>query len=764
MDRNGGPSIDDTPVEGPDAPAEELELQRELVPALSDEAEQDLLRLILRDQVAALQDRGEWEARLAEWEDAYYNRVPDKTFPWVGASNFHVPITMMGVETFKPRLVEGVLGQKPPIFVIPSKQADEGRKETVEAFLNWQIQTDLPIQSLVTQAAHLYLQPGIVIAKTYWKVIRTVRRSIQEFPSDAALDDVLKALFGDAAPTDIESTGPLTWEGTVPGTAQSVSPAHVSVKAKFLERGLQMLVDREEVVERPAIDLIEAIDFITPAHGGAEVADLPWCQHRMWLYEEDLRERARAGRFDPDRVEALIEQLGPSGGSLTQLDAAAYREIAASTEGVVNAGPSDVRREQYEILEDYRRYDIDDDGQLEEIVTWVAPALSDGILGWDYLDNVYAHGRRPFRVGRYFPIPFRFLGLSFAEVVKGIQDEINAIHNQRVDYGTLQNVPFYFYRASSTTFPTTVALKPGEGMPVDNPQQDILFPKWQGTPAWGFQEEAGLMQTFERLSGLTDLSLGRQPNRVGATRTAAGTQTLLSEAGLRFKVALQGFQTFWIGVFADILALDQHYLPPEVEFRVVGRLPSMLRLKDRLELRGSYDLRLASTSETLNRDQMRQDASTIFQLLLNPALMQGGLVGLKGVRRAANDLLRAYGKDPEFYLEDVVIIRDPVEELMMMASGQIVVPSPGEDVQAHLAAHQQQLADPALPVEVRQRLLQHLQETQQLQMAQQMAAALPQRGGPSATGQQAMNAEQGRQPQIATPPTAPPAVEPEPAL
>src|SRR6185436_3427792 len=101
----------------------------------------------------------------------------------------------------------------------------------------------------------------------------------------------------------------------------------------------------------------------------------------------------------------------------------------------------------------------------------------------------------------------------------------------------------------------------------------------------------------ERLSGLTDLSLGRQPNRVGATRTAKGTQTLLNEAGLRFKVALQGFQSFWISVFSDILALDQHYLPPKVEFRVTGRLPTRIVLNDRLELRGKYDLRLASTSE-----------------------------------------------------------------------------------------------------------------------------------------------------------------------
>src|SRR5262249_3224690 len=142
-------------------------------------------------------------------------------------------------------------------------------------------------------------------------------------------------------------------------------------------------------------------------------------------------------------------------------------------------GPSNARREQYEVLEQYRRWDIDGDGIDEEIVIWKAKDLHGRILGWDYLENVHAHGRRPIRIGKYFPIPFRAYGLPLAEVVKGIQDEINAIHNQKVDYGTIQNMPFFFYRASSTMPQINMQLKPGNGVPIDNPQQDVLFPKWQ---------------------------------------------------------------------------------------------------------------------------------------------------------------------------------------------------------------------------------------------------------------------------------------------
>ena len=99
----------------------------------------DLAFRILSDYRSCLMDRSEWERRLAEWDNQYYNKVEPKSFPWDGAANFHVPITMMGVETYKPRLVEGVMGQTPPIMVVPATGALEKKKDLVESFLNWQV-------------------------------------------------------------------------------------------------------------------------------------------------------------------------------------------------------------------------------------------------------------------------------------------------------------------------------------------------------------------------------------------------------------------------------------------------------------------------------------------------------------------------------------------------------------------------------------------------------------------------------------------------
>jgi len=149
---------------------------------------------------------------------------------------------------------------------------------------------------------------------------------------------------------------------------------------------------------------------------------------------------------------------------------------------------------------------------------------------------------------------------------------------------------------------------------------------------------------------------------------------------------------------------------------------------------------------------MRQDATVIMQAVMNPAMLQSGIIGKKGVRKATEDLLKAYGKDPEFYLEPDSVVRGPIEELMMFAVGQYVSPTMGENIQMHLMAHKQALEDPNVPIEVKKLIQRHIQETIQLQQTQQMATMMQGPGaGRPPVGQQAQNAMTGAQPQPMNP-------------
>jgi len=742
------------PVEAKE-PEDRDELLDELLPTLDAVVEKDLRDAVISEIKDALQDRQEWEARHGEWDDQYHGRLPKKNFPWPGSSNLHVPLTMLGIETMKPRLVQSILGGDPPIMVAMTEQTDEDRQERVELYLNWQARTELNYPQFVVESAHAFLNPGTVVGKVFWKVDRKRQKYVRSFPVDTEMEQILLALFGQEIPMDMKLVSRLTWKGVLPTPAHSGPPMEVKLKLRTLEREIQVLVERETLKERVEVALIDPLDILAPTKAGGDIQRMPWFAQRLWLTEDELRRKVKLGRFVDESVQTLIEGSGPAGDDVQQ-DGAEVREGRDDAEGVEGTGSSNARSEEYPVWEVYKRYDIDDDGFEEEVILWVSEDLPEKFLGWDYLDNVHAHGKRPFAVGRYLPLPFRFYGLSFPQIIQQLQDEINTIHNQRVDYGTIQNLPMYFFKGSSTHLPTTYSLKPGQGVPVDNPSTDIVVPRWQGSAAWGQQEEALLYQYFERLTGLTDLALGRQPNRVGATRTASGMQALLGEGGLRFKTAQDAFQQFHKEIWDLVLALDQEYLPPGKEFRVTGRRPEMIRIANRTDIAGKFDVRLSANTESLNRSIQREDATVMLQALGNPLPIQLGLVGLKGLARTYRDFIKAYGKDPDSYLEvpRAQIVRSPEEELAMWVSGvRDIRPSPLENLALHLETHMSQLQDPETMIQLGREgmewLKSHLQETLQTAQMQMVAQNMQQGRGqpgsqPAVAGPQAMNAQIGR--------------------
>ena len=744
------------PVEAPTKDAPEQDLQRELLPRLSEEDEHELAGIVLSDYRAAILDRAEWEGRLAEWENQYLGVLPEKTEPWEGCANFHVPLTMLGVETLKPRLIQSVMGEDPIVRAIPTENTDEERAERTERFLNWQLRNEIGgLEGLVEESAHMFLTPGIVVAKVLQDREQRRRKYVRAFSPGTPLETIFRAVFGQDVPAELKKRDRLEWAGHVKD-ADGLE-REFTLKFQFLPSAINVLVDQQAIIyEGPRIHLLAPEDFVAPFKGGGDIQKLPWVAQRLWLTEDALRRKAATGRFYDDVVTALLEPA-PTGDE-SQTDQG-IREARATGEGVPSDPATDVKLDQYEFAECYRQWDVDEDGFTEEIVVWVSPHLEGRVFGWDYLDNVYASGRRPYRVGRYLAQPQRFYGLSFPEVIRDVQDEINTIHNMRVDAGTIQNTPGGFFRASSMMPPDIVRTKPGQWVPlqVEDLRRDILYHQWNGIPVFGQNEEALLYQYFERLTGLTDLALGRQPNRVGATRTASGTAALLSEAGLRFKTSMEAFQQFWVGIFEDVLALDQHYLPPGKEFRVTGRIPEVIHIADREQISGKYHLRLSATTETMNTSVLREDATAKLNAALqSPLPLQIGLIGAKGLYRLFRQYFRAYGEDdPDLILEPVgqQIVHTPEQELQIWASGGDVKPQMMENIQQHLEMHMGQSQDPAvqqvLGPEGLRKLQAHLSQTMQNAQMQALANQMQQSRGKAGAqsptaGSQAMNAQTGK--------------------
>jgi hypothetical protein len=147
-----------------------------------------------------------------------------------------------------------------------------------------------------------------------------------------------------------------------------------------------------------------------------------------------------------------------------------------------------------------------DDGIDEELVAWVEDR-SKRVIRVTYLERVGPGGKRPFVLKKFIPqlVPME---KALGEILYGLNNELDYIHNQRLDYGTIQNLPFFFYRASSGLNPVQLKLGPGMGVPVDDPQGDVNFPRVSGGTGYGFQEEAQVTRYAENASGITQFALG----------------------------------------------------------------------------------------------------------------------------------------------------------------------------------------------------------------------------------------------------------------
>jgi hypothetical protein len=657
----------------------------------------------------------------------------------------------------KPRLVESVLGEDPPIMVKYQEGTDEEKQQKVEAFMNWRITSNADVEEKVVESAHQFLTPGITIAKVKWDINERRAQYLRKFAPETPFEEIISEVLGQdvpfGKPEQLDKGEMPKWR--IPVRTPRNRERDVIITLHALPSEQQVLIDRTETLwERSDVTLLDPEDFIAPVKGGGDVQRLPWCMQRLWYDENTLRKKVAQGRFYKDAVERLIAGDTPEGDN-AQIDASEVRSIRAQVEGTEEFGETSVRSGEYAILECYYRYDLDEDGLDEEIMFWVCPERGDLLLGWDFLDNVFATGMRPFILGKYFPLPGRLYGLSFPRIVRPIQEEINTIHNQRVDNGTIRNTVSGFYPSSWTVNPQDVEVSPGGMRPVEDPRM-LVFPNWNGSDAWGQNEEALLMQMFERLTGINDLSLGRQPNRVGATRTATGVASLLSEAGLRFKNAMRAFQRFWRDIFAAMLALEQQYLPPGIEFRVTGRWPEVISFTSKADIAGKFDVQIVATSETLNRQLLREDATIKLQFASNPILLQTGRIGLKGLDFAARRYLRAYGEtDPSMILEPLrqEIVRAPAEEEAMWINGDYSAePSMAEDQNQHIQSHQRLLMDPVarqvLGPEGVKAAEQHLAKTTQMAQMQAVVAQMGQKGpgagqNPQA-GTQPQNAQRGR--------------------
>ncbi len=556
-------------------------------------------------------DRQEWLERrtgeLSEWDEFV---LPSAEGAFELSSDLHVPVTFTVAKVMHARLLQALVGIDPPFDVKARTKNLESQEASVKNVMRYAIykwgNRYKGEESVLDKWVWDFVTAGSAVHKRSWDIKYTSYLDVQEVPVQDMPEEVVD-----------EQTGEIF---TRPSFRIEEQEVPVTIKQ----------------IDGPKSEFVNMEDFLIIG-GCGDVQDADACIHRQFVTASELHQLADQGIFDSSAVKNVIEgaedlKAGsiPSSRKQDQAENAGQSKLDVVTD-----------LDRYEILEAYVTMDDNDDGLDSEIVVWVHKRTRE-ILRATYLYRINQAGERPFFKGDFHLREGQTYGIGIVEILHPITQEIDAIHNMRIEAGLLSTLPFGFYRPTSNIEPKTITFEPGMLIPVDDPQRDVFFPNLGNRTSFGFQEEEALMTMVERLTSISDLTLGAVTGAQGATRTATGTRALVAESNANLSVHLRRLNRAWTASINYLFHMLQQRMPPELAFRLDGEEGAAEFIEiDKEDIVGDFDLQVSSNSETSNPSVRVEKASMVFQTVNNPLFLQTGVVTPGNQYEALKNLLQS---------------------------------------------------------------------------------------------------------------------------
>ncbi len=657
--------------------------------------------------------RADWldrQNKLLSEYDEFLEPIYSATQAW--SSTLHLPIALTVAKTFHARFLSALLSVDPPFTVKARQAANEERAMLIQDLMRYTLQSWVNEYQGIDEVADGWIwnwvTRGCGILKARWD------RKFTRFMDVVEEEEVLSTL-------------------------QMIDPETGSIQ----EIPQVRLVEREEVVEKevfagPMLENVPPEDIlIVGGDGDPQKADE--VLQAVYMTASELWTLVDQKVFNKEAVEATIaagEQYKSTDPVNAIKETQSYK---AGTSGVDKE--HDLKR--YQVIERHARIDVDGSGINSDVILWVAVETRK-ILRATYLYRVMPTGLRPF-----FKIDFhkrhgQDYGVGIIELLYTLTKEIDAIHNMKIDFGLISTMPFGFYRATSSMSEERIPFEPGMMVPLDNPQTDVFFPNLGNRTSFGVQEESMLMQSIERFTSISDISLGIVGGQ-GATRTATGTRALLGEANANLDVFLRRMNRGWKRVLIYLFHMLQQRLPPGFDFRITGDDGHgyWKQVKSKEELCGMYDFELEANSANSNKMVQIEQANQIYATLNNPLLIQLGIVSPLNIYNALKFKLQVEGtRDFGRFIskpQGQMRIYTPIELLDATLAGVDLPLGPEQDLQGFIALCEEFLNDDHLLGQFGQ---QHLAAmVKKMREAQAMLQAVEAQAAQQANQQQvAMNA------------------------
>lgn len=678
---------------------EEKELEYGKLFKISEEEQKMVVKTLDEMVLEMKRQRVELMERKAEAVRSYEG-VESPNGPWEGSSNISTMITTIAADTMHAKLFPMVWNLDMLHFEGTEKN-DEAVAKNNEILLKWALTKDMEnTQEKVDDIIHKLVVEGTIAVKRAWENYYTyVTRVI---------------------PDKVDSKGSVKYKTVYDKIRRS--------RCRWIIRDLDHVYFTFNAENEQRADIIDEIYVTLPM----------------------IREMKARGLFIPTvKIDEIAKAV----------------EKTFDPEGIVRARYESLGLEAYyarvdsypiRLLEGYISYTFKGDDCGKQCIFLTLP--DQGIyLSGKPLHCVSRIGKKPWIIRPFLRKPGTLYGKGIPELVRHLHKEMNAIHNQRIDAGNMVIAPFFFYRTASGMDPSEIAVKPGTGIPLDDPQRDIVFPDYNaGRLTVSFQEEKLIMDLIEKLTFLTPASLGRE---TAERPTARGTLAIIAQGDQKFGLLGSRVQR----IFSDLITgTRQDYeenLPADIQSRVLGEdgKPIWGELSPEM-ISGQYDASMELDLSATDMAFEKQADQLIFQsLVMDPMVNQNPAYAWE-IRA---NYLRSLGKKniesligPKPDME--VNPGDVDDENMLMVQEQAPQVMPKDDHVAHINSHAQfkrenfgQLTPEASRIltmhilEHRQMYQQHLQEQALLQQGGQNAGTGSQNSLPGFASKQGMGTFQG---------------------
>ena len=615
------------------------------------------------------------------WSEARLQRIAkyrgwreQKIYPWVDASNAHLPIIMTDVQRTNDTLHNAVLSVRPVMNAKATLSTHAEKESTIDKLLDHQVFVENHGEDRIGNLINSFTEDGQYIAYTpYIKEKQKITKThTLDFPPtnkawDGYLLDAIQTYYPTSTVLPDGKKAPWAWilKDQHPLTGE-VETSYLTVFQDGDEPRVLLVCHKDDVIfDGPALIPKELEDIVVPARcenlqpqcmanptGAPHVFMVEYPTKNEILKLIDNKFYDEVSNEDREKIKGA--KVDPRVGSTTdpQTQKNLQDDLVGLDTPLVEPGEETFTRLTY-----FGHADLDGDGFDEEVVYWFLekPQV---LLRARYLSEVYPTSplRRPFSMAKYIPVNGQFYAIGLIELMESCYDIIKKTFDQMIDSGDITNTPWGFYRPMSGIRPEKIRLGPGDLFPTNSPKDDVFYPQLpQGMTAFGHNLIALLMQILDQTTLVGQLQLGGVPQgKSAALRTTTNMQSLLQQGDARPERVLRRFFTGLSEIWQQFHELNQVFLPKKKLFRistgVTDEKNPYVMIEDRSQIEGRFLFEFGASILNTNRSLATSAYQDMLGMLIHPLLLQMGISTPDKIFALLKDWIRARGQEPMKYI------------------------------------------------------------------------------------------------------------------